>query len=295
MQNHQPAEPLPQPFPNLKGAILLMLGGWSLMLLTATAVSPFLGMQGTTAAGNIVGLSLMAWLGVRKARTSAKEVLSLRLFPARLLAPILILTFSGSILVAEFGNLTEEIFPIPQSLRDLLLRILRADTWTELLQRAALLVLMAPITEELMFRGVFLHGLVRNYGPTKGIVVTSICFGIFHLIPWQALGATLIGILLGIVVLRTGSVFAGMALHAMWNLLPLLTISVLKSVSLPGYELNENEITHIPVHTLILAAGIFLAALRTFWRRTAPPSVGMVPNAAGSMVECKEGENSGEM
>ena len=51
MQNHQPAEPLPQPFPNLKGAILLMLGGWSLMLLTATAVSPFLGMQGTAVPG----------------------------------------------------------------------------------------------------------------------------------------------------------------------------------------------------------------------------------------------------
>ncbi len=264
------------------------------MFLTGAAVSPFLGMQGTTAVGNIVGLSLMTWLGVRKARTSAKEVLSLRLFPGRLLAPMLLLAFSGSILVAEIGNLTEEIYPIPEFLRDLFLRILRADSWSELVQRAALLVLMAPITEELMFRGVFLHGLVGNYGPKKGIIITAICFGIFHLIPWQALGATLIGILLGIVVLRTGSVLAGMALHAMWNLLPLLAISVLKSVSLPGYGFNGDKITHVPVHTLILAAGIFLMALRAFWRRTASPSGAMAPNAAGPMVECKKDGNSGE-
>lgn len=282
MENHHTTAPVPQPFPNLKGAILLMLGGWGLMFLTGAAVRPFLGMEGMTAAGNIVGLSLMTWFGVRKARAPAVEVLSLRPFPPRLLAPLFLLAFSGSILVAEIGNLAEEIFPIPPSLRDLFLRILLAENWTEFLQRAALIVFIAPVTEELMFRGVFQHGLVKNYGPKKGIAIASICFGTFHLIPWQALGATLVGILLGIVVTRTGSILAGMVLHAIWNLLPLLAVSALKNLSLPGYALNLDTIAHIPAPAIVLALGIFLVTLHTFWRQTASKTAGPKPPSGSS-------------
>ena len=277
-----------RPFPGIGGVIALMLVGWATMFLVGGAASAFLDLQTTTAVGNIVALSLVVGLGVKRAGRPVSETLALRPFPIVLLVPMTVLTFAGSILVAEISNLTQEVLPVPKSLQDVFYRILRADSPLEFLKRAAILSLVAPVTEELAFRGVFQQGLTANYGTRKGVAITALCFGVFHLIPWQAVGAALIGLLLGVVVYRTGSVFAGMALHAIWNLLPLLAISLLRNVSLPGYEFHGDEIRHIPIPTLIVAAGVFGLTLRSFWMRTAPhprdPGPGCGP----------EGEHDGE-
>ena len=249
----------------LRAAILLMVGGWGIGFGTAGLVSPFLGMQGTTAVGNTVGLCLMTWLGVRFSGRPAIEVLSLRPFNPRLIPTMVLMAFSGSLLVAEVGNLTEEVLPVPDDLRRMFLGILQAEGLGQFFQRAALLSLMAPVTEELMFRGVIMFGLIRTYGGSRGVVLSSVCFGVFHLIPWQAAGATLIGILLGVMVYRTGSLFAGMAMHAIWNFLPLLLVSSLQNVTPEGYGFHSGEISHLPVPLLMLSGGLFYYAFRRFW------------------------------
>ena len=255
----------------LRAAILLMVGGWGIGFGVAGLVSPFLGMQGTTAVGNTVGLCLMTWLGVRFSGCPAREVLSLSSFNPWLIPPMVLMAFSGSFLVAEVGNLTEEILPVPEDLRAMFLGILQAEGVGQFLQRAALLSLMAPVTEELMFRGVIMFGLIRVYGGPRGVLLSSVCFGVFHLIPWQAAGATLIGVLLGVIVYRTGSLFAGMAMHAIWNFFPLLVVSSLQNVAPEGYGFNSGEVSHIPIALLVFSAGLFYFALRRFWSLSAKP------------------------
>ena len=255
----------------IKFAVLLMIGGWGVGFGAAGLVSSYLGMQGTTAVGNTVGLCLMTWLGVRFSARPATEVLSLKSFSPWLIPPMVLMAFSGSLLVSEVGNLTEEILPVPQELRKMFLGILQADDVGQFLQRAALLSLMAPVTEELMFRGVIMFGLIRAYGGYRGIVVSSVCFGVFHLIPWQAVGATLIGGLLGVLVYRTGSIFAGMAMHAIWNLFPLLVISTFHDMAPEGYGFDSAEVTHVPIPLLVLSGGLFYYAFKRFWRLSAQP------------------------
>jgi hypothetical protein len=79
---------------------------------------------------------------------------------------------------------------------------------------------------------------------------------------------TLVGVLLGLVVYRTRSIFAGMAMHAIWNLLPLLAVSALRNVALPGYDFQSPEIHHVPVPALVVSAGIVWLGLRGLWRHT---------------------------
>ncbi len=258
-----------RPFPDLKGAALLMLMGWTVGLLAAASVRSFLEFTGTTTVGTLSSLGLMAFFGLRHPSTGKKQVLSLRPFPPRLLPLIVVMALTGSVLVAELGNMMEELYPIPDSLREVFLLLLDSSDWTAFLQRFALLVLMAPVTEELVFRGIFQFGLVRNYGPKKGVLASSVCFGLFHAIPWQIPAAAITGILLGFVVYRTGSIFAGMTLHAVWNLLPLLSVSLIQNSSLPGYTSTGNEVVHIPLYVLVPAAGILFLALREFYVRTA--------------------------
>lgn len=250
-----------------------MLGGWGIGFLLAVAIHPFLSLMGTATVGNLVGLGLMIWIGIRTSRIPVAQILALRQFPPRLCIPLVILAISGSVLIAEVSNWTEEILPIPNSLRQTFLQILRAPDWFGFFVRAILLSLIAPITEELLFRGVFQYGLTQNYGPTKGIILTSICFGVFHITPWQGIGATLIGLLLGLVVHRTGSIFSSMTLHAIWNLLPLIILSAIPDSYLSTFASSTDTIKHIPLHTLAIVSIIFILGLKSFYSQTEPSSI----------------------
>jgi membrane protease YdiL (CAAX protease family) len=279
------AEPEPDPVLSIGRGIKLMLLGWTVGLAAAGLAHLALGKEATSSAGNIVGLSTMAWVGYRMSRRPFRSVFSIRGFSPSLLVPMVLMVLGGSMIVAELGNLMEEIVPVPQVLRELFLKILRADDWQGFLWRAALLSLMAPVTEEVVFRGVFQHGFVRRYGVTKGIVASSICFGVFHLIPWQAVSTSVVGLMLGLVVLRTGSIFAGMAMHAIWNLVPLVAISLLRDIALPGYDLETPEIHHVPLPALMVSSVLLWLGIRGLWRRTE----GLCPQGdTGSTSPAKE-------
>lgn len=86
----------------------------------------------------------------------------------------------------------------------------------------ALTVILAPIIEEIVFRGVLFPALRRRLGVVAGIVVSSVFFTLVHLNPLQMISVLPLGIYLAIMYQRTGSIYPGMLLHASWNLLVLL-------------------------------------------------------------------------
>jgi membrane protease YdiL (CAAX protease family) len=76
---------------------------------------------------------------------------------------------------------------------------------------------LAPISEELLFRGVLLQGLLRNYRPWVAIGQTALLFGIVHFNPAQSLNAFFIGLLLGWLYYRTRSLLVCIAVHVLHN------------------------------------------------------------------------------
>jgi membrane protease YdiL (CAAX protease family) len=91
---------------------------------------------------------------------------------------------------------------------------------------AVLVVGVGPgIGEELMFRGFLGRGLVGRYGVVAGVVLTSLLFGLIHLIPSQAIFAALMGIPLHYVYLTTRSLWLPMLLHFLNNGLQMALIS----------------------------------------------------------------------
>src|SRR5690606_2391171 len=78
--------------------------------------------------------------------------------------------------------------------------------------------IMAPIFEEILFRGILLRGLLQNKtNPVLAIVLSSILFGLAHMNPWQFLGAGLLGALFGFVYYRTKSLWMCIFLHSLNN------------------------------------------------------------------------------
>lgn len=90
--------------------------------------------------------------------------------------------------------------------------------WFVLLTFAA-----APaICEELAYRGFILSGFCRSGRLWLGVILSSLTFGIMHLIPQQVFNATLLGLVLGWLAIRSQSLLPGIAFHFVYNSLGVL-------------------------------------------------------------------------
>ncbi len=80
------------------------------------------------------------------------------------------------------------------------------------------IAIVAPIMEELLFRGAIEgHLLRKGWKPAWAIVVSALIFGFIHGNPAQIPFAFLIGLLFGWLFYRTGSVIPGMVGHLINN------------------------------------------------------------------------------
>lgn len=88
-----------------------------------------------------------------------------------------------------------------------------------------LAVIMAPIFEEIVFRGIIQKGLLnKGVKPWKAILISAVVFGLVHGNPWQFVGAVLLGSVLGLVYYKTKSLLLSILLHAFNNLISSLLI-----------------------------------------------------------------------
>jgi len=79
------------------------------------------------------------------------------------------------------------------------------------------MAVIPSVCEELFFRGLILNLLVRSGNYTQAIIISSLMFGIFHRNLVFILPATLAGMLLAVLVTRSGSLLTAMTSHFMVN------------------------------------------------------------------------------
>ncbi|MEL6347704.1 MAG: CPBP family intramembrane glutamic endopeptidase, partial [Myxococcota bacterium] len=90
-------------------------------------------------------------------------------------------------------------------------------------------VFVAPLVEELLFRGFFLPPLIERLGAWGGIVVTAVLFGLMHLSdPLVVPPLVLLGVALGWLRHRSGSVWTSLALHMLNNGLAVASVLLLE-------------------------------------------------------------------
>jgi|1186.fasta_scaffold08914_2 membrane protease YdiL (CAAX protease family) len=86
---------------------------------------------------------------------------------------------------------------------------------------AAVVVLVAPLVEELTFRGVGFF-LLERFGAVVAVVGTAVAFAADHGLVTGFPALFLFGVAVAVVRLRTASVYPGMLLHATFNALALI-------------------------------------------------------------------------
>lgn len=85
---------------------------------------------------------------------------------------------------------------------------------------------LAPVLEEMLFRGIILRSFLQQYSRWQAIVGSAAVFGFAHLNLYQYIGAVIMGVFLGWLYERTRSLLPCIALHAAYNATCMMTGAV---------------------------------------------------------------------
>jgi membrane protease YdiL (CAAX protease family) len=136
-----------------------------------------------------------------------------------------------AILSSELNNILNYYFPIPTDSK-----IIDTLMQEDLLGVFITVLLVAPIVEEMLFRGIILEGLARHYKLTTAVLASSILFALVHLPVGVivALNIFLLALFLAWVRLESGSLMLCVICHATFNAIPFVATRIWK-IEIPGF------------------------------------------------------------
>jgi membrane protease YdiL (CAAX protease family) len=102
--------------------------------------------------------------------------------------------------------------------------------------------LLAPLAEEMVFRGAILRSLLRwKQNPWVGIAISALLFAVVHMNPAQMPHAFLIGLLLGWMYWRTDSIVPGVVYHWVNNTVAYILYNIYPDPDLTLVEMFGSE------------------------------------------------------
>lgn len=194
-------------------------------------------------------------LGVRFSGLSYREIFPLKTFHWPVIPALLFALVPMQFFMNEISLSVDKLLPPPGWFMELFARLFESDSgiWSGVLR----VVVLAPIIEELIFRGVIFSGFQRIYSAFWAIFFSALLFSLFHLNPWQLGPTFLLGLLLGFVRLRTGSLLAAIFTHALHN--GMIFLSVLNQEAYNNISwLQTGRVLNYVINILLLAGGVFL-------------------------------------
>lgn len=216
----------------------LMVGMYFFMILLVTVLAVFALAAAAAVSGRapeidpahfawILPLSMAAgalecWRVARR-RMSPRDRVLLRRWLRPPTRSVLVATVVGGISVALIAALVLPRFvPISKGFEPgILEQMATGGAWSQFALVVTAIILAPPI-EEFLFRGVLLEGFLRSAGAVAAVGVTTVLFAALHLSEiwghWPGLVAILlVGALLAVLRLRTGSLVAPVVGHASYN------------------------------------------------------------------------------
>lgn len=155
----------------------------------------------------VVLILLPALLFIRRKRVPVAEALQWRPVSASVVAMSILVGATGWGIAAGIIVLTHPLIGWPPSIEALEPGTL-TDLWWVLLAGA----LLPGICEETLFRGA-IQGILSRLGERRAVLITALLFAVYHVNPWVLLPAFFLGIVFGVLVVRTGSTFPAMLAH----------------------------------------------------------------------------------
>lgn len=122
------------------------------------------------------------------------------------------------------------------------------------------LCIIAPVFEEIIYRGIILEQLSKRYSSFLGIIVSGLIFGLIHANIHQGVNAFFIGLIIGFIYIKTDSLILCMFWHFANNFLVFIA-------SMNTAEAAGNTVPGFSVLQLIFGIIIFIISYKFFNRR----------------------------
>ena len=224
---------------------------------------------GVPVAGMLVASALAlvgtVWLATLICKLPWRQLVRTGPLPRRFLPAVSVLSLGAIVLASEVENLTRHVLPMSGELAESIAKMLdvAGSPWAA----GLLLVVAAPVSEELLCRRWLLGSLLRRYSPAIAIPVSALIFGAMHMNPWQFFYATGLGAIQGFVYWRTRSVWLCIYAHALNNGISFALALVLPELSVAAGGLSQ-PVTFQP--WWLDVAGVVLVWLggTWLWRQT---------------------------
>lgn len=193
--------------------------------------------------------------GFRKTGNSFKNTFAIKAFNPLIIIAVIVMLPAMQYLIGLLNQQVEKVLPPPPWFWELFERIFknRFGFWGVILK----VVVLAPVIEEVLFRGIIMHGLMRNYKNWYAILLSGILFSVFHLNPWQMTYTFFLGLLLGWIMVKTRSLPLAIIVHALNNLIVLLSITFHQEISEHALSwMPRNQ--HVLISCLAIGMGVLL-------------------------------------
>lgn len=153
---------------------------------------------------------------------SLRQSLGLRRPPILTIPVACILAVSLHPSYVALGQLIQHFYPLSEQAQAAFVPFEQIINSAPLWQVIILMAVVPAFCEEIAFRGFIFSGLLQNKGRLRAVLLTSIVFGLSHGVLQQTLAATIFGVLLGWITLRTGSILPALLVHAINNSMSML-------------------------------------------------------------------------
>ncbi len=212
----------------------------------------------------ILIILLPVLLLIRLLKLKPKEILRIKMPRPKELVLLPFITIPATLIVAYIMQLVDLVFPIPAEYYEMMKKIIKIspNPWILFLSIAVL----PGICEEVLFRG-WLMRFYEHGGKVMAVVYTAMFFAIFHMDPFRLLPTFFLGLLLGYLTIRSGSIVNSILSHTINNGFAIFAASYAGSRVMQTLFADSEHINHwiLPPAVIIFAVSLIL-----FHKATAP-------------------------
>ncbi|MFW6389723.1 MAG: CPBP family intramembrane glutamic endopeptidase [Halanaerobiales bacterium] len=185
----------------------------------------------------IVPTIIIARIILQKRETTLKDLLlkNIDKVNGKLLLMLGITTFVFILFTSYTSSIIMIIFDLSEAFLE------RAETMIDVrgLQGLFLLLIVAPIAEEILFRGLFLEGIASQHSQKVAILVSAFMFSLYHMNLLQTLHTFILGLFLAYVYLKTRSLVLCIYIHFVNNFFPY----IISHLQIPEELAGETEMS----------------------------------------------------
>lgn len=135
----------------------------------------------------------------------------------------LIAVAGGFVLIYAVNSVLPRLVPPTQVYTDTSSSIVAYGSVWELLLVVLTISIVAPLADELFFRGLVLRSFMTRYGKVLAVLMVGFLTALFHTLePFKLLHSFLMGVLFASAVVWTRSLWTSVVLHSLHNSLSLL-------------------------------------------------------------------------